>query len=73
MSASRNTVRNWVDEAISSDKTEVRGIVELHFETMVDLETRWFDSDHGRDRIIHDVGHFLKNAVRMFTGEYVLS
>jgi hypothetical protein len=65
-------VRNWVDEAISASSTEVRGVVELHFKTMADLETRWFDSDRGRDQIIQDVGHFLKSATRMFTSEYVL-
>jgi hypothetical protein len=65
-------VRNWVDEAISASSTEVRGVVELHFKTMGDLEMRWFDSDRGRDQIIQDVGHFLKNATRMFTSEYVL-
>jgi hypothetical protein len=66
-------VRNWVDLAIATEETDVRGIVELHFKTMRDLETRWFDSDHGRARIIQDVGHFLKGAVRMFTSEYMLS
>jgi hypothetical protein len=34
--------------------------------------TRWFDSDAGRAAIVHDVGHFLARATRLYTTEHVL-
>ena len=65
-------VRNWVEQARSPVPAKVQGIVELHFDSITDLEQRWFDSDRGRAEIIQDVGHFLKGAVRMFTTEHIL-
>lgn len=65
-------VRNWVEEPLSPVTGKVQGIVELHFDSIIDLEQRWFDSECGRAEIIQDVGHFLKGAVRMFTTEHIL-
>lgn len=67
-------VRNWVEEApaVSPALQDVRGIVELHFDSLSDLQQRWFDSDRGRQEIIQDVGHFLKGATRMFAVQHVL-
>lgn len=65
-------VRNWVEERLSSNTGSTRGIVELHFDSMQDLEQRWFASEHGKAEITHDVRHFLKGAVRMFTTEHIL-
>jgi hypothetical protein len=33
---------------------------------------RWFVSDAGRAAIVHDVGHFLARATRLYTSEHVL-
>ena len=65
-------VRNWIEEPLSPTTAQTRGIVELHFDSITDLEQRWFDSERGRAEIIQDVGHFLKSAVRMFTTEHLL-
>jgi hypothetical protein len=65
-------VRNWVIQALSPDALPIQGIVELHFPTMTDMQERWFADDRGRDEIVHDLGHFLKSANRMYTSEHRL-
>jgi hypothetical protein len=67
-------VRDWV-EAIGPDALPVprfQGIAELHFPSVEVMTTRWFDSEAGRAAIIHDVGHFLARATRLYTTEHVL-
>lgn len=64
-------VRDWVVEA-SGDPVAFHGIAELHFPSVEAMTTRWFDSEAGRAAIIHDVGHFLERATRLYTTEHVL-
>jgi hypothetical protein len=67
-------VRDWV-EAIAPDTLPVprfQGIAELHFPSVEAMSTRWFDREAGRDAIVHDVGHFLARATRLYTTEHVL-
>jgi hypothetical protein len=61
-------VRDWVVGSAPG----FHGIAELHFPSNEAMTTRWFDSDAGRDAIIHDVGHFLARATRLYTTEHVL-
>lgn len=61
-------VRDWVVGSAPG----FHGIAELHFPSLEAMTTRWFDSDAGRDAIIHDVGHFLARATRLYTTEHVL-
>lgn len=67
-------VRDWVERA-SPDPSPVepfQGIAELHFPSAEAMMQRWFDSEAGRAAIIHDVGHFLARATRLYTTEHVL-
>ncbi len=67
-------VRDWV-RALAPDHLPVprfHGIAELHFPSVEAMTTRWFDSEAGRDAIVHDVGHFLERATRLYTTEHVL-
>jgi hypothetical protein len=67
-------VRDWV-LALGPEPLPVpafHGIAELHFPTVEAMMTQWFDSEAGRAAIVHDVGHFLSRATRLYTTEHVL-
>ncbi|WP_203074851.1 EthD domain-containing protein [Falsiroseomonas ponticola] len=67
-------VRDWV-EAIGPEALPVPrfgGVAELHFPSAEVMAAQWFDSEAGRQAIIHDVGHFLARATRLYTTEHVL-
>jgi hypothetical protein len=65
-------VRDWVTALDPMPAASFHGIAELHFPTVEAMMTRWFDSDAGRAAILHDVGHFLARATRLYTTEHVL-
>jgi hypothetical protein len=67
-------VRDWVEEATPAAGPVPRfhGIAELHFPSVEAMTERWFDSEAGRAAIVHDVGHFLSRATRLYTTEHVL-
>jgi hypothetical protein len=62
-------VRDWV---VRPAESAVQGIAELHFPDAHTMMMRWFDSAAGRAAIVHDVGHFLLRATRLYTTEHVL-
>ena len=64
-------VRDWVTAGFDAVPA-FHGIAELHFPSVEAMMTRWFDSEAGRAAIIHDVGHFLERATRLYTTEHVL-
>lgn len=63
-------VRNWIVDA--SRGRPAGGIAELNFPTLDDMLTRYFDSDRGKEEIMHDISHFIANGARFFTSEFVL-
>lgn len=67
-------VRDWVEEIAPGPMPVPRfhGIAELHFPSVEAMMTRWFDSEAGRAAIVHDCGHFLSRATRLYTTEHVL-
>jgi len=65
-------VRDWVEAAVPGPSAGFQGIAELHFPSVEAMTNRWFDSEAGRQAIIHDVGHFLARATRLYTTEHVL-
>ena len=67
-------VRDWVEELSPAALPLPRfhGIAELHFPSVQAMTERWFDSEAGRAAIVHDVGHFLARATRLYTTEHVL-
>lgn len=67
-------VRDWVEQSAPEALPVPRfqGIAELHFPSVEAMTTRWFDSEAGRAAIVHDVGHFLQRATRLYTTEHVL-
>jgi len=67
-------VRDWVTSLTPQALPVPRfhGIAELHFPSVEAMATRWFDSAAGRDAIVHDVGHFLDRATRLYATEHVL-
>lgn len=65
-------VRDWVLALAPETAPRFHGIAELHFPSVEAMTTRWFDSESGRAAIVHDVGHFLDRATRLYTTEHVL-
>jgi hypothetical protein len=67
-------VRDWVEELSPAELPVPRfhGIAELHFPSVQAMTEHWFDSEAGRAAIVHDVGHFLARATRLYTTEHVL-
>lgn len=66
-------VRDWVT-ALTDGPLPVprfQGVAELHFPTEQAMREQWFDSEAGRQAIVHDVGHFLSRASRLYTTEHV--
>jgi hypothetical protein len=60
--------RNWVCESWNSDdeRLSVDGMAEIDFAADEDLTERYFDSERGRQEILHDVGHFVRHATRLY-------
>jgi hypothetical protein len=63
-------VRNWIVDA--SRGRPAGGIAELNFPTLDDMVTRYFDSDRGKEEVMHDISHFIAHGTRFFTSEFVL-
>lgn len=63
-------VRNWIVDA--SRGRPAGGIAELNFPTLDDMLTRYFDSDRGKEEIMHDISHFIAHGTRFFTSEFIL-
>ena len=63
-------VRNWIVDASRGRPAD--GIAELNFPTLDDMLMRYFDSDRGREEIMHDISHFIVSGTRFFTSEFVL-
>ncbi|MFX5957143.1 hypothetical protein ABTF01_22360, partial [Acinetobacter baumannii] len=63
-------VRNWIVDA--SRGRPAGGIAELNFPSFDDMLTRYFDSDRGKEEILHDISHFVASGTRFFTSEFVL-
>lgn len=65
-------VRNWVIDASGEGVPLTRGISELHFRSQDDLIRRFFDGDHGKREVLHDLSHFVAGGSRLYCWEYVL-
>lgn len=64
--------RHWVTARLTPNAPQVRGFSDLHFPDEESLRLRYFDSDRGRQEILHDIGHFIAGGLpRVFTREYV--
>ena len=63
-------IRNWIVDA--SRGHPAGGIAELNFPTLDDMLTRYFDSDRGKEEIMHDISHFIVSGTRFFASEFVL-
>jgi hypothetical protein len=64
--------RHWVTARLTPESPQVRGFSDLHFPDEESLRLRYFDSDRGRQEILHDIGHFIAGGLpRVFTREYV--
>jgi len=64
--------RHWVEAQLTPDAPAVRGFSDLHFPDADSMIERYFDSDRGREEILHDIGHFIRAGLnRVFAREYV--
>jgi uncharacterized protein (TIGR02118 family) len=54
-----NYTQLFVRRAYTPGGRDIDGIAELHFATREDFETRFFDSDEGRQVIMDDVARFM--------------
>ncbi len=60
--------RHLVTQAWSStgEPPAAGGIAEIDFIEDADLTQRYFDTEQGRQAIVHDVGHFIRQARRLY-------
>ncbi|MBJ6134953.1 hypothetical protein JAU75_19100 [Ochrobactrum sp. Q0168] len=63
-------VRNWIVD--DSRGRPADGIAELNFPTFEDMLKRYFDSERGREEILHDISHFIAHGTRYFVSEFIL-
>lgn len=63
-------VRNWIVD--TSRGRPAGGIAELNFPTLDNMLTGYFDSDRGKEEIMHDISHFIASGTRFFVSEFVL-
>jgi uncharacterized protein (TIGR02118 family) len=54
-----NYTQHVVRRAYTPGGRDIDGIAELHFESRAAFETRFFDSDEGREVIMDDVARFM--------------
>ncbi|MDM0085386.1 hypothetical protein QTI17_32830 [Variovorax sp. J31P179] len=64
--------RHWVDARLTPEAPAIRGFSDLHFPDEDAMRHRYFDSERGRQEIVHDIGHFIAGGLeRVFAREYV--
>jgi hypothetical protein len=61
--------QHWVEERLSAEAPAIGGFSELHFPSLEAMRDRYFDSQRGRQEIIHDTGHFIASGSKRFYGE----
>lgn len=59
-------IQNWVVGPLSPECPPTRGLPELRFPGRRALIEGFFDSDRGRDEIVHDTSHFVSAGPRLF-------
>ncbi len=68
-----NYVQYWVEETLSREPVATRGISELFFPTRDDLVQRYYESERGRQQVLHDTGHFIQRRLpRVYAHEHVV-
>jgi hypothetical protein len=66
-------VQHWVEERLSREQVPTRGISELFFPTRNDLVQRYYESERGRQQVLHDTGHFIQRRLpRVYSHEHVV-
>ncbi len=65
-------VRNFVTARQGENIPPTRAITELHFRSREDMLTRFFDGEHGKQEVLHDLAHFVAEGHRFYCSEYVL-
>lgn len=65
-------VRTWVTPMQGVEPPPLDGLAQLWFASPDDVVERYFDSPRGRDEIIHDTGHFIAGATRLYAREHRL-
>lgn len=65
--------RHWVDEVLTPGSPKVRGFSDLHFPDEASMRERYFDSQRGREQVLHDVGNFICGGTkRFYAREHIL-
>jgi hypothetical protein len=62
-------VQHWVDEPLTPDAPAIGGFSELYFSSLEAMRDRYFDSQRGKDEILHDLGHFMASGSKRFYGQ----
>ena len=68
-------VQHWIEERIGpgAEAYPVRGVSELCFPNREVTTKRYYESDRGREEILHDTGHFIQRRLpRVYGNEYVV-
>jgi len=66
-------VRYWIEKPVTEGAPPIDGATNLQFASAEDVVARYFVTPDGRERITHDVGHFIDHGLaRIFTKEYIL-
>lgn len=62
-------VQHWVDESLTPGGPAIDGFSELYFPSLEAMRDRYFDSERGKNEILHDIGHFIASGSKRFYGQ----
>jgi hypothetical protein len=60
--------QHWVEEALTPGAPAIGGFSDLYFPSLEAMRERYFDSQRGREEILHDIGHFIASGSKRFYG-----
>ncbi|HSV53068.1 MAG TPA: hypothetical protein VLJ57_13190 [Burkholderiaceae bacterium] len=64
--------QHWVEEVLSPGAPAIGGFSDLHFPSLEAMRDRYFVSSHGKEEILHDIGHFIASGSKRFYGQEYL-
>jgi hypothetical protein len=65
-------VRNFVIARHGENVPPTRAVTELHFRSHQDMIEKFFDGEHGKQEVLHDLAHFVAEGHRFYCSEYVV-
>jgi hypothetical protein len=61
--------QHWVEKTLTPGAPAIGGFSDLHFPSLEAMRDRYFDSQRGKEEILHDIGHFIEAGSKRFYGQ----